>query len=260
MRDNQFSALANEITFLVVSCDKYKDLWGPFFKCFFEFWKDCPFEICLASNHIHYLDKRVRTITIGDDNDYSTNISLILKEIKTPWLIFWFEDAWISSKVDTKYLLKIINLAISENVGSLKLTDDYPWVYSDNEVDIIAPIPKGVKYRGAIGMSLYKKDLLKAMIRPGESAWELDKSVRTNLMSDKFYAFTTYGLKKPIFVFQHAVVKSKWTYTTPKFLKKYGFEILVKSRKKESFFEYMYGNIYQLRLTLFKLFKLYWKE
>jgi hypothetical protein len=117
-----------------------------------------------------------------------------------------------------------------------------------------------VKYRGAIGMSLYKKDLLKAMIRPGESAWELDKSVRTNLMSDKFYALTTYGLKKPIFVFQHAVVKSKWTYTTPKFLKNYGFENLVRSRKKESFFEYMYGNIYQLRLRLFKLLKIYWKE
>ena len=260
VEDKLNSLLANQITFLVVSCDKYKDLWDPFFKCLFEFWEDCPFEICLASNYFHYPDKRVRTIAIGDDKDYSTNISIILKEIRTPWLIFWFEDAWISTKIDTGYLLNIINEAINENVGSLKLTNDYPWVYSVNKVDIIAPIPKGVKYRGAIGMSLYKKELLNNLIKSGESAWDLDKSTRSNLMSDKFYALTTYGMKRPIFIFKHAVVKRKWTYSTPNFLKKHGFENLINNREKESLIEYIYGNIYQFRLKLLKLFKIYWKD
>ena len=260
IQNNQNRLLATQVTFLVVSCDKYQDLWSPFFKCLYQFWDDCPFEVCLATNHISYPDKRVRTIKIGDDKDYSTNLSIILKEIKTPWLIFWFEDAWISSKVNTHYLLNIINEGININVGSLKLTNDFPWVYSTNKFDLIAPIPKGVKYRGAIGMSLYKKDLLNNLIQPGESAWDLDKSTRSNLMSDKFYALTTFGMKKPIFIFQHAVVKSKLTYTTPTFLKKHGFHDLINNRKKESFKEYMYGKLYQLRLNLFKFFKIYWND
>ena len=70
----------NDVTILVVSCDKYKDLWIPFFHCFFKYWSDCPYPVFLASNDLEYSDPRVKTILIGPDKDYSSNLLAI--EIK----------------------------------------------------------------------------------------------------------------------------------------------------------------------------------
>jgi hypothetical protein len=71
-----------DISVLVVSCDAYQDLWKPFFSCFFKFWPDCPFPVYLGANFKKYEDDRVQTILIGQDLDYSTNLLMMLKQIK----------------------------------------------------------------------------------------------------------------------------------------------------------------------------------
>ena len=40
-------ALANDVTILVNSCDKYEDAWEPFFKLFSIQWPECPYKIIL---------------------------------------------------------------------------------------------------------------------------------------------------------------------------------------------------------------------
>jgi len=35
---------------LIPSCDKYSDLWRPFFTLFWRHWPDCPFPVYLGSN------------------------------------------------------------------------------------------------------------------------------------------------------------------------------------------------------------------
>ncbi len=42
----------SELAILVCSCDKYADVWEPFFKLFFKFWPDCPYPIYLLSNYL----------------------------------------------------------------------------------------------------------------------------------------------------------------------------------------------------------------
>lgn len=252
--------MKNEITFLVVSCDKYSDLWKPFFHCFFKYWPDCPYKIHLVTNKLQFQDTRVTSINIGDDQAYSTNLFNILDQIKTDWLIFWYDDAFISSKVDTDYFLKIVNLAQSKDVGSLKISVDYPWVYSKNSEEIIAPIPMGVKYRSALGMSLYQKSIFREMLVPGKSAWELDKMQCSSSIKDSFYALTVNSLSKPPIEIQHMVVKGKWEFSAPNFLLKEGLEEYTSSRKRQSLIEYFYSNLYQLRLMVYKKLGLNWYD
>ncbi len=250
----------NDISFLVVSCDAYSDLWHPFFSCFFKYWPDCPFPIYLASNNSTYPDERVNMINIGPDKDYSSNLISILDKIDTPWIFLWFEDAFLSKKVDNIYIKDLIKDAITNDVGSFKLSSDFPWVYAKDRNKKIGPIPKGVKYRGAIGMSLYKKELLYKLISPGESAWQLDKSNRSNELNEKFYALTTDSLKKPPFSFQHGVVKGKWLYSTPAFLKKEGLSNYIPNRTKESPWSYLYSKIYLFRLDIYRILGKYWYD
>lgn len=251
---------ANNISFIVVSCDAYKDLWTPFFRCFFKYWPDCPMDLYLATNNEIFEDSRVKMINIGPDQDYSTNLISILKKVNTDWVIIWFEDAFISMPVNTSNVLSLIKQAIENGASYLKLSPDAPWVYTDNSQSLVAPVPKNVKYRAAFGMALYKKELLFKLLVPGESAWDIDKSKKSNELDDQFFALTTNGLKNPPFHFQHAVVKRKWTYSTPAFLKKEGLNQFIPNRELQSFKEHLYVKLFLMRLRLFRFFKLYWYD
>lgn len=246
-----------KISFVVSSCDKYSDLWDIFFSCFFKYWPDCPYEIYLISNFKTFESERVKTIKLGEDKDYGSNLKKISQNIPTDWFVFWIDDAILSDKINTNFIKKILNLAQKKNAGSCLLIPTYPVAYSKEKDDLIGPIPKFVKYRAAIGCCLYHKKTFNKLILEGKDIWEHDKNNAPNNFEDKFYALTT-NLKKPLFPHAHGVVKGKWCRPFIKFLKKEGFEKLIPKRKKETLTSYFYGKIYYLRLNLYKFFKLHW--
>ncbi|MFT7155469.1 MAG: hypothetical protein ACI8Q1_000470 [Parvicella sp.] len=250
----------NKVAFLVVSCDAYSDLWEPFFQCFFKYWPDCPYQIYLSSNFKKFPDSRVRSICLGEDSDYSTNLIAILRQIEEENLIFWFEDVFLAGRVDTQRVVSLVNKLSVNDISYLKLSIDYPWVYTTEFVDLIGPIPKGVKYRGAVGMAYYKKSLLAKMLIPGLSAWQMDKSDISNTMKESFYALSTQGLKNPPFKYEHAVIKGRWSYPTPKFLESEGLGHCIKNRKRQSKKDHLYIQLFWLRLKLYKALKHHWYE
>ena len=133
----------NEVSFIIVSCDKYKDLWPPFFACFFKYWPDCPYKIFLVSNFEEFEDERVISIRLGEDKKYSDNMLSMLDLIPTEWFIFWYEDIFLNKEVNTSRVKEFISKAQEKNVGSFKISSDYPLIYEDLEGGI-GKIPIGV--------------------------------------------------------------------------------------------------------------------
>src|SRR5438874_1592741 len=56
-----------DVPVLVVSCDRYADLWRPFFELFWRRWPDFAGEIHLGSNYATYDHPRVQALRVGDD-------------------------------------------------------------------------------------------------------------------------------------------------------------------------------------------------
>src|SRR3989338_3266453 len=77
--------MTTDTSVLVVSCDKYQDIWKPFFTLFFRYWHDCPYPIYLGSNQRIYADQRVKTIAVGDDKDWSSGFRKMLEQIPQPY-------------------------------------------------------------------------------------------------------------------------------------------------------------------------------
>ncbi len=72
---------AKMVAVLVTSCDKYQDLWEPFFTLFFRYWQDCPYPVYLGTNHLKYDHERVKTIAVGDETDWSSDFRSMLEQI-----------------------------------------------------------------------------------------------------------------------------------------------------------------------------------
>ena len=253
---------SNDVTLLVVSCDAYKDLWRPFFHCLFKYWPDCPYPIFLGSNEAEYSDPRVKPILVGPDKDYSSNLLAMLKHIDSPWVLLWIEDFILSAPVDNARLSKMISTVQSRGAGYLKPIAAPPYAYPKNSIEEIGVIPKGVKYRVNIGITLFKKDVLIKLLRSGESAWEIEYNgaSRSESISEDFYALNASMKANPPISYVNAVGKGKWIRDSIPFLKFEGFGHCIPNRRIQSLRSYIYYRLYFFRLEIYRALRLYWYD
>lgn len=249
----------NNIAFVVVSCDRYADLWHGFFQCFHKYWGDFSWDLYLVTNHLDFKDNRVKVIKIGDDIDYSTNLLNAIEQINADWILLWLEDSFLSKKINNQLVNEIVEKAINTpNLGYLKLSNDLPLSYNCDKYFYFGKIPKGVKYRSAIGLSLYRKDVLQEILVPGQTAWQIDKSGISDSLIEDFYALSTAFYKNPLFPYVNTVIKGKWYLPALSFLRKEGMSDIVRFRKKQQLLEFFYIRIFLLWSSFFRFFKIYW--
>ncbi len=246
------------VAFMVVSCDKYADLWDPFFHCLQKYWPDCPYAVYLLTNHKTYDAPDVTVVNIGEDRSYSDNLRSALSQISEPWVILWLEDVFISERVDTQRFEAIIAEAQSIPVGYLKISPDLPLSYADAAGQEIGPIPKGVRYRSAIGLSLYNVETLKKLLTPEASAWDLDTSTISNELEEPFYALTSKAARRPPIIWAHGVIKGRWYWPAIGFLRREGFGHILAGRARLGIKAFLYIRAFKLHNFMFRALKKHW--
>jgi len=219
----------NKTAVLISSCDKYQDLWDPFFTLFFRYWQDCPYPVYLGTNHLKYDHNRVTTITVGDDTDWSSDFRSMLEQIPQPYVIVLIEDFLPTKSVDTAMIDRLITYMVDKGAGCLRLFPcpgpDLPCL--DNP--LVGEISKGADYRLSLQAAIWDKQILLELLREGESAWELELNgtKRTNALAAPFLCVAG---DSPIPYFCTGVVKGKWVKEAVKLCKKEGIEVDLTAR------------------------------
>ena len=246
------------VAFLVSSCDAYRDLWDTFFNFLFENWADCPYNIYLLSNYKSYHHPRVKMITVGDDVSYADNLRSALKEIDAEWILLWLDDVFINQPVDNHRLSRILNYAEGKSTPFVQLFPELPVSYEKTQEDI-GLIPRGVKYRSAVGINFIKKDLLWDLARPGMTAWDMDKSTLMDEMGVEVYGLTRNAAKNPPIQYLHAVAKGKWIRANYRKLAEAGLGDVLAGRQVQSIWSHLYMYLYLSRSYAFKITSRYWR-
>jgi hypothetical protein len=249
-----------DVSFVVISCDRYRDLWDPFFGCLEKYWPDCPFRVFLVTNEGRYDRPGVSVINIGPDQDYANNLITALKGVPTEWLILWVEDGVFTERIDTPRLLSILREAVGAGAGYLKLTPDAPLSFADSSGERIGAIPRGVRYRSAIGAALYRKETLLKLLIPGASAWEMDKSGRSNDFPEPFMALTVREARRPLLPAINAVIKGKWYLPVVGFFRREGYASVLPGRQRQSVWSFLYIHAYLARIAMYRVLRRHWYD
>lgn len=204
---------------LILSCDKYQDLWRPFFKLFWKNWPNCPYQVYLGSNQTPYIgSKRVKSIASGKDLNWSTSYKKILSQIPEQNIFVWMEDAFIISKVNTSVFARCFEFLKKSGVNHIHFK---PNPKPDSVVDAnFGLYQKSMPYRtNAIGF--WNKNYLEKLLIDGESAWnfEIMGSYRTSY-DDGFYCHL-----KPVIDYVHLIEKGKWIREGLTYCKKNNIDI-----------------------------------
>lgn len=250
--------MENRIAFIVLTCDKYSDLW-PMYNHFFErFWPDCPYDKYFVTNDLDFDNSNFEFIKIGKDESWSDGLMKALEylKIKYEYIFITLEDTPIIEKVSQKKISEILKTfyqldgnfisfytAGNNGAPTLKLNEYF------------GIIEKGALYRPNCVYSFWKISVLEDLLVREENAWEFERygSVR----SDKYDKF--FMVYNNFFKISNTIVKGKWQMSEYKRIKKLGFTPDMSKRVQNTFCEEFYNKVYALFFKLIYKYLLPWR-
>jgi hypothetical protein len=250
MADQQNTAL------LVLSCDKYSDIWKPFFDFLFKFWSDCPYPVYLGSNEQIFEDARVQTIRAGAPRDWSNDTLSILKQIPERNVIILLEDYFVYAHPDQQLLDRAVRLMEEQNATFMRIACFPSDHFVDYAYDVMESNPefvitrKEARYRVNLQAGIWDKEKLMRLIVPGESPWafETEGTKRSRETDDVYLGVReTKGLRfvhGPIPYLCTALSRGVWMRDAIELCGKNGIELHTGSRPVESMKEYRKRKMY----------------
>lgn len=232
--------IIEKFAIIVPSCDRYSDLWEPFFYLFWKNWDDCPFKLYLLTNNLNYFHPKVNLLKLGKDVSWSKNLKKGLSQIKEDYILMLIEDLFIVEKVNSINILSLVKNIYKNNYNYLRLN---PYPKPDISVNqSIGSIKKGSAYRTSTPFSFWKKEILMDLLIDHESAWDFE--IKGSERSDKYDDF--FSVYNRYFEFIHGVRKGRWDRNSVKKMKALGISLDLNSRGIMTKLEYAKNKVVNL--------------
>src|SRR4051794_7095481 len=175
LRMPELKAFASSVAVVVSSCDSFFDAWRPFVFLFRKYWPDCPFPVFLIVNRLRIRSAIVQPIAVGLDREWASNMITAVASIPQPYILYFQEDYFLNGPVNNQQLAQDLAYAFDNDAASFCF-------YARSRVepgfqplnDRFGVVPRDSDGRTRLQVTLWKKAVLQATLRPGESAWDME--------------------------------------------------------------------------------------
>ncbi|MBR4791793.1 MAG: hypothetical protein IK024_12955 [Treponema sp.] len=248
--------MANEnCSILINSCDSYEDIWTPFFSCFEEHWKNCPYPI--------YLNTETKSYEFGDLKIHSLHsfnkhcawgerLRDCLSRINTEYVLMLFDDFCLENKVNQKEIELCLNaLHENEDIDAFYIIHVFPELTENNNKKFVE-VPRGKAYRLNSAPGVWRKSRLLEYTGKIDTpwAWEYYGTYRTEkLKQSKIYVLNALADLYPYnYRMGGAIHKGKWVKSVIEPInKKYNLNIDFSKRGFDDEIEHKVSFLYRLK-------------
>ena len=237
----------HNLDILVISCDAYSDVWDVFFESFHQHWINCPLKLNLLSNKKSYDSHQVNTIKVGEDISWSDNLLRGIQFLKNDYILILLEDLFLKNKISNNYFNQISNWVNVNNPNYLRLCISHKPNYFD---DLIGEIPKVTPYKTSTMPCIWKKSVLKELLKEGESPWDFE--INGSKRAYKYDGF--YAVYNDFITYKNGIIKGKWRRSIVNKNNNYGLNINDLSRPIMTLSEEYEYSFRKLRSVLFNKF------
>jgi hypothetical protein len=195
-----------DLTVLVLSCDKYKDLWPVFSHYFKAYWADCPFRVRLLTNEESYQEAGITSLQAGKDVGWSDSLISALNQIDSKFVLFLYDDIFPTSPFKNDIIVGATSFLERTGGTCVRLRRTrLPLIPVPNE-PAVGRLSTRLPYRNALPISIWDRAKLLTYLRPGESAWDFETKAGVRTQCDE----GIYAIRQDHFTWIHAVVKGRW--------------------------------------------------
>lgn len=172
----------HELSILVSSCDKYSQLWQPFFKLLDKNWPELKrdhkeVKVYLLANKKTFNYPGVEMINIPQEISWSDNMLFALNSIKTKYVLLFLDDYWVSEPVNVTRFEELLKSMYYHDAAYMQLHVDpaeQKLFKAVARVDGLVHKNKFQKYRASLQLAIWEVAALKQILRSGENPWEFE--------------------------------------------------------------------------------------
>lgn len=166
-------------TVVVCSCDKYSDLWDPFFTLFHAYWPECPYPVVLNTESKVYArnDMEIRSFAPykgGETVPYGKRMRDCLATVKTPYVLLLLDDFFLREKVKQDKLEQSIEwMEVNQDVYCFNfdcIKDEYD--VDDGRFEGFKRRSKYGAYRYNMQAGVWRTEALRNTWKEFESPWQ----------------------------------------------------------------------------------------
>jgi len=235
----------------IASCDRYSDLWEPFFYFFRKYWSDCPFPVYLMSNtNRHCLGIPIQV----QGSCWSEEMRNALLLFPHQYLLYFQDDYFLNRKVNNQDLERILDVLCEYRPAYFRL---FPHRGPKEGVlldDDIQYLNKDELFSCSLQVAIWEKKSLLELLNKVENIWqfELNAGQRAIKLSAPFLSvvwqkyLSREDRRYPINYFCTAVRKGKWRKDALEFCKKEGYSTACITRSIENSWDILKKRIYDL--------------
>lgn len=226
-----------DIAVLVLSCDKYSDMWEPFGQAFKRNFPRLGLKVYLGANiKDPNLDWAV-VVNSGNDLDWSTSYRKILEQIPEKYLLVFLEDLLLINKIDSGVLTEVLDFALENNALHIRFWAS-PRPNQHTSSKHVGMSSNGYPFTTTVCGLWDRKRLLQILI-DGENPWmfEIMGSYRSQ------YYGSVYSTWEPICEYLNMIEKGRWIPRSLNLALKNRYLLDVHARKNRRGFDAILCNL-----------------
>ena len=198
---------------LIYSCDKYSDVWGPFFTLFFRYWK-CPYQVYLAAETEQCLLPEIKTI--NTEGTWTERMQKAVREIPTKYVIGMCEDFFFRRNVKQDIIERCIRYMEHDyEAGCFNFEKECePGIHLiSSEYENFGMKPPGNHFQKSCQPTLWRRGYLEQLLDCKLDPWNWEWQVREYPMAHYIWTGSAestafdYGLKSRN---PFGIVQGKW--------------------------------------------------
>lgn len=215
-----------DLSILVLSCDKYKNTWKPFFTLLDRYYSNHN-ETYLSTETLNceYSD---HTLNVNSDI-WTERFRIALSVIDTEYVLVMLDDFFIRQQVNDKLIAKALStIKKDKNIAVINFEKDYR--KSDNYSKEFNKQRNMQPYLNSCQPSIWNKNILIERLQENETAWVWEtkaiNSIHINLINNNQDDFIIdIGYRHQPLSVGWGITRGKLTDECKTFLAKEGFDI-----------------------------------
>lgn len=218
-----------ELAILLNTCDKYADVWKPFFDALSNCWDVSDINIYINSESVDYVDDRFNIINVHPTKvmPWSDRLKYCVSQIKEEYILNIEEECILEAKVDVKHIeLAMTMHKNNKNIASIWLMH-VPCAIEENDEEFLPYVKRKYDYRNLIIQQscIWKRSKWLNYIKANENPWEYESlgSARGVYDQDEFYVVRDDQAEVLKYGYGYLIFRGYWCSEELEKLEKMGY-------------------------------------
>lgn len=170
----------DNLTMLILSCDKFSDLWEGHIWLLEKNWPDRDFETIIVTDApTDRTFRGVKIIAAGSNVEWSDRLAFALNEISTEYVFITLDDYFLIKRVPNEGVCELVNMMENEHIDYVRLFKR-PKRASREQVGNhrkVFWVDLNCKYSVNLYSGIWKKSFIESTVTESKSAWNYEVSL-----------------------------------------------------------------------------------